>query len=196
MTNGHIHLSQLWQIEKYCWTSLIFFNSENEDIFSFTTVIKDLLPCDVINDWTFQGGAVAFPLMVPVLPNDRYVDDFRRTRHFLSTKWHKPTLVVYSEQSIIPLLQRGDFIVGNRRLFYNLLIPQARVADRVEGGHVVMYDNPRVVGNHIKNFIYHWNKINVFCLFSCFFNKKSEFDKQYLFCGKKETLKVSKCWLQ
>ena len=123
-----------------------------------TSLIYDhftvFLDCGVINVRPFQGGAVAFPLMVPVLPNDRYVDDFRRTRYFLSTKWRKPTLVVYSEQSIIPLLQRGDFIVGNRRLFYDLLIPHARVADRVEGGHVVMYDNPRVVGSHIKNFIY------------------------------------------
>ena len=93
--------------------------------------------------------------MVPVLPADRYVDDFRQTRYFLSTKWRKPTLVVYSEHAFIPLLQRGDFIVGNRRTFFKILIPEAKVVKRVRGGHVIMYDNPEDVGYHIKHFIYH-----------------------------------------
>ena len=98
---------------------------------------------------------MAFPLMVPVLPTDRYVDDFRQTRYFMSTKWRKPTLVVYSELAVIPLLQRGDFIVGNRRNFFKILIPEAKVVKRVRGGHVIMYDNPEDVGYHIKHFIYH-----------------------------------------
>jgi hypothetical protein len=38
--------------------------------------------------------------MVPVLPADRYVNDFRRTRQFLAAKWRKPTLVLFSEQVI------------------------------------------------------------------------------------------------
>ena len=102
-----------------------------------------------------QGGAVAFPLMVPVLPSDRYVADFRMTRRFLSTNWKKPTLILYSEQATIPALQRGDFIVGNRRLFYKILIPHARFPPPVKGGHVVMYDNPKAVGHHIKKFVLH-----------------------------------------
>ena len=45
------------------------------------------------------GGVVAFPLMVPVRPTDKYVDDFRQARYFLATEWKKPTLVLYSDVS-------------------------------------------------------------------------------------------------
>lgn len=48
-----------------------------------------------------QGGVVAFPLMVPVRPDDKYVDDFRRARIFLATQWKKPTLVLYSDVSVL-----------------------------------------------------------------------------------------------
>ena len=34
------------------------------------------------------GGVVAFPLMVPVRPEDNYVTDFRNARIFLAEKCH------------------------------------------------------------------------------------------------------------
>lgn len=46
------------------------------------------------------GGVVAFPLMVPVRPEDNYVTDFRNARIFLAEKWNKPTLVIYSDVSL------------------------------------------------------------------------------------------------
>lgn len=56
-----------------------------------------------------QGGVVAFPLMVPVRPDDKYADDFRRARIFLATQWKKPTLVLYSDVSVLGTIQQMDF---------------------------------------------------------------------------------------
>ena len=76
--------------------------------------------------------------------------------YIIGPSWTKPTLILYSEQATLPVLQRGDFIVGNRRLFYKLLMPHAQVPARIKGGHVIMYDNPKAVAYHIKKFIGHW----------------------------------------
>ena len=59
-----------------------------------------------IYNFTFRrtedlGGFVAFPLMVPVRPEDSYVADFREARIFLAEKWKKPTLIIYSDVSFI-----------------------------------------------------------------------------------------------
>ena len=61
-----------------------------------------------IYNFTFRrtedlGGFVAFPLMVPVRPEDNYVADFREARIFLAEKWKKPTLIMYSDVSLIYL---------------------------------------------------------------------------------------------
>ena len=47
------------------------------------------------------GGVVAFPLMVPVRPEDKYVSEFRKARIFLAKEWKKPTLVIYSDVSFL-----------------------------------------------------------------------------------------------
>ena len=39
--------------------------------------------------------------MVPVRPEDNYVTDFREARIFLAEKWKKPTLIIYSDVSLI-----------------------------------------------------------------------------------------------
>jgi pimeloyl-ACP methyl ester carboxylesterase len=100
------------------------------------------------------GGVVAFPLMVPVRPWDRYVEDFRQARIFLATEWTKPTLVMYSDSSVVPFLQTGDFVVGNRQGFYKRLIPHAQVAPRIRGGHVIQYDNPGAVAHYMLQFLH------------------------------------------
>jgi len=99
------------------------------------------------------GGFVAFPLMVPVRPDDNYVADFREARIFLAEKWKKPTLIMYSDTALFPFLQTGDFVVGNRRHFFQKLIPSAEVVPRIPGGHLIQYDNPTAVSHYISDFI-------------------------------------------
>ena len=101
-----------------------------------------------------RGGAVSFPLFVPIFPNDRYANDFKLTRRFLATKWRQEnTLIVFSEDSKKPFFDGGDFVVGNRRKFYEILMPRAKVSPRLKGGHVIMYDNPLEVAHQIKGFV-------------------------------------------
>jgi hypothetical protein len=48
----------------------------------------------------------------------------------------------------------GDFVVGNRPLFYELLLPNVRQSARIpNSGHLVMYDQPVILANHIAQFI-------------------------------------------
>ena len=62
-----------------------------------------------------------FPLKVETylrMNNIKYVTEFRQARIFLGERWKKPTLVIYSDAALVPFLQTGDFVVGNRRQFY------------------------------------------------------------------------------
>ena len=89
--------------------------------------------------------------MVPVRPEDPYVEDMRSARIFLKKYWKKPTLILYSQASLLPF--NGDFVVGNRRIFFQKLLPHAIVAPRIPGGHLIYYDNPQAVANYITNFL-------------------------------------------
>lgn len=101
-----------------------------------------------------RGGAISFPLLVPVFPGHPEEQEFRETRRFLGTRWHKPTLIAYSEHTLLPwIFGDGDFIVGNRRQFFESLLPHARVARRIPGGHVIMYDNPAAVAHYVTELI-------------------------------------------
>jgi len=101
----------------------------------------------------YCGGTTAFPLMVPVLPSHPEAPGMARLRGFLST-WRAPALVLYSQAALLPWLQAGDFVVGNRRPFYRLLVPGV-VREAVVGGsgHLVMWDRPEVVVREIRAFL-------------------------------------------
>ena len=62
--------------------------------------------------------------------------------------------MLYSEAAALPWLQGGDFVVGNRRPFYRLLVPGV-VREAVVGGagHLVMWDRPEVVVREIQAFL-------------------------------------------
>lgn len=53
----------------------------------------------------------------------------------------------------MPFIQSGDFVVGNRRSFFKQLIPHAKIAPRIAGGHVIQYDNPKAVSGYILHFL-------------------------------------------
>ena len=88
-------------------------------------------------------GTTAFPLMVPVTRSHPEAANMRRIREFLST-WTRPTLILYSQSSLLPWIQSGDFVVGRRPDFYSRLIPGVVRVRRVGGqaGHLVMWDAP------------------------------------------------------
>jgi len=100
-----------------------------------------------------RGGTTSFPLMVPVFPSHPEAPEMNSARSFLSSV-KAPTLVVYSESSLIPWLEQGDFVVGNRQVFYEKLIPGARDVVRIpDGGHLIMYDQPSAVAHSILHFL-------------------------------------------
>ena len=48
----------------------------------------------------------------------------------------------------------GDFVVGNRAVFYSKLIPGSVTAAKVKNaGHLLMYDQPHVVAGTILSFL-------------------------------------------
>lgn len=104
-------------------------------------------------DSEYRGGTTAFPLMVPVSSSDRYAAEFSQIRYFLS-QWNKPTLILYSGTALVPWLQEGDFVVGNRAVFYSKLIPGAVPYRRIaNAGHLLMYDQPMAVAHNILEFL-------------------------------------------
>ena len=56
-----------------------------------------------------MGGATSFPLLVPVKSSHPNAPEFSRTRYFLST-WHKPALVLFSNDALLPWLKQGKTV--------------------------------------------------------------------------------------
>lgn len=100
-----------------------------------------------------RGGTTSFPLLVPVYPSHPEAPTMSAIRTFLAT-WNRPTLVLYSGSALLPFIQSGDFVVGNRPHFYDSLIPGVSRLRRVPGsGHLVMWDQPALVFKEIQTFI-------------------------------------------
>ncbi|XP_023334669.1 uncharacterized protein LOC111706126 [Eurytemora carolleeae] len=98
------------------------------------------------------GGTTAFPLLVPVYPNHPEAGEMKEVRHFLS-RTNIPTLVAYSQPSLLPFISQGDFVVGNRQVFYSSLMHSAKDVFRIkDGGHLIMYDQPAAVAQLILQF--------------------------------------------
>lgn len=103
-----------------------------------------------------RGGLVSFPLLVPVFRSDKYAKEFSETRFFLANQWNGTrTLIVYSEKTILPwCFGSGDFIVGNRKSFFEHLIPNATISPPVKkAGHIVMFDQAKRVASYVTKFI-------------------------------------------
>jgi len=101
----------------------------------------------------YCGGTTSFPLLVPVFPSHPEAPTMSAIRNFLAT-WTRPTLIMYSESALLPWVQTGDFVVGNRPLFYHSMIPGVQRLKRVpDSGHLVMWDQPAFVFKEIKSFL-------------------------------------------
>ena len=99
-----------------------------------------------------RGGAVSFPLLVPLRPDDANAREFREIRSFFRDRAPK-TLIAFSEAATLPF-SGGDYVIGNRLEFVRAAIPSAlTVRPRIRGGHLVMHDNPRAVAEMVHSFI-------------------------------------------
>jgi len=91
-------------------------------------------------------GAMVFPLLVPISPDDPGAPGMRRAREVLA-RWHKPALVLFSD---------GDPITRGGDKFFRALIltahdqPEITISD---AGHFLQEDKGEEIARHIVDFI-------------------------------------------
>jgi len=93
-----------------------------------------------------KAGAVAWPLLVPMTPDDPVADVMRETRKRLS-QWTKPALVLFASE---------DPILGAAHSFFRDLIPTASDQPTVtidDAGHFVPEEKGTDVARHIRTFL-------------------------------------------
>ncbi len=97
-------------------------------------------------DVTYKAGAVVFPLLVPIHPDDPGAAEMRGARAVLS-KWDKPALVMFSDKD--PITRGGD-------VFFRTLIPTAKDQPEIiiqDAGHFLQEDKGEEIAQYIVDFI-------------------------------------------
>jgi haloalkane dehalogenase len=97
-------------------------------------------------DASYQAGAKTFPLLVPMSPDDPGAEAMRYTREVLS-QWHKPAVVLFSDQ---------DPILGEAHGFFRELIPAVRERPEIsirDAGHYLQEDKGEEIAGHILAFM-------------------------------------------
>ena len=95
---------------------------------------------------TYKAGAMAFPLLVPIHPNDPGAAPMRRAREVFS-KWHKPALVMFSDKD--PITRGGD-------IFFRSLILSAKDQPEIvihDAGHFLQEEKGEEIAQHIVDFM-------------------------------------------
>jgi haloalkane dehalogenase len=97
-------------------------------------------------DASYKAGAVAWPLLVPIHPDDPGVAEMRRAREIFS-KWNKPVLVMFSD---------GDPITRGGDIFFRELIPTAKDQPEIvikDAGHFLQEEKGEEIAQHILDFM-------------------------------------------
>lgn len=97
-------------------------------------------------DATYKAGAMAFPLLVPITPDDPASPAMRQARERLS-QWRKPALIMFSD---------GDPITRGADRFFRALIPSAKEQPEItihDAGHFLQEDKGEEIARHILDFM-------------------------------------------
>lgn len=114
---------------------------------------KDALTPDIMNayeapfpDATYKAGARAWPLLVPITPDNPVSEVMIETRTKLKD-WTKPVLVMFSDKD--PITRGAD-------KFFRKLIPSAKDQPEITingAGHFLQEDKGELIAQHIIDFI-------------------------------------------
>jgi haloalkane dehalogenase len=117
------------------------------------TIHGDQMSSDVVAaydspfpDAIYKAGAMAFPLLVPVTPDDPASPAMRQARERLA-QWRKPALVMFSD---------GDPITRGADRFFRALIPSAKDQPEItihDAGHFLQEDKGEEIAQHILEFL-------------------------------------------
>ncbi len=97
-------------------------------------------------DKTYKAGVQAFPLIVPLSPDDPGAAEIKEARQKLQ-KWNKPAIVMFSD---------NDPVLGGAAKFFRRLIPTTADQPAItikDAGHFLQEDKGEEIAQHIIDFL-------------------------------------------